>query len=414
MIIQRENYYKKIKSAFLYLPTVTLIGARQVGKTTIMKSCDLDGEQLFLNGQDPEVAAIFQKYSNLLNYLKTNLNPSLKGYLLIDEFQYIPNISTMLKILSDNHEELKILCSGSSSLDIIQKVEESLAGRIRIIDVYPLSFEEYLKFADDRLYDLFLRYDIDSTEEIVAPEIPLILNEYLVCGGFPRVALAGKIDDKIELLDDIYRTYLLRDVRNYVRNEDTVGFNKLMRTLSYQISNLMNINNLSKLTGLSYKKCEEYLYLLEQMCIIKTVPPFYTNRKKVISKMKKIYFIDLGLRNIIYNSFNEIEFRVDNGMIFENFVFLEIMKNIAKSSHLYFYRTKDGSEIDFVVDNLMRKFAIEVKYQRFSKATGVRNIVNFVKDEYIAESYLININLNSVFGKIKYLPAFLTSKIDFS
>jgi len=320
----------------------------------------------------------------------------------------------MLKILSDNHEELKILCSGSSSLDIIQKVEESLAGRIRIIDVYPLSFEEYLKFADERLYDLFLRYDIDSTEEIVAPEIPLILNEYLVCGGFPRVALAGKLDDKIELLDDIYRTYLLRDVRNYVRNEDTVGFNKLMQMLSYQISNLMNVNNLSKLTGLSYKKCEEYLYLLEQMYIIKTVPPFYTNRKKVISKMKKIYFIDLGLRNIIYNSFNAIEFRVDNGMIFENFVFLEIMKNIAKSSRLYFYRTKDGSEIDFVVDNLMRKFAIEVKYQRFSKAAGVRNIVNFVKDEHIAESYLINISLNSVSGKIKYLPAFLTSKIDFS
>jgi predicted AAA+ superfamily ATPase len=95
-------------------------------------------------------------------------------------------------------------------------------------------------------------------------------------------------------------------------------------------------------------------------------------------------------------------------------VFLEIMKNIAKSSRLYFYRTKDGSEIDFVIDNLMRKFAIEVKYQRFSKATGVRNIVNFVKDEHIAESYLININLNSIFGKIKYLPAFLTSKIDFS
>ena len=142
MFFPRSSYSDKIYKAFQSLPIVVLIGSRQVGKTTIMENLALNGKKIILTGQNPEVAELFQKYSTLKDFLTINMNETIKGYLLIDEFQFIPGISTMLKLLVDQHKDLKILCTGSSSLDILQKVEESLAGRVRIIEVYSLRSEE--------------------------------------------------------------------------------------------------------------------------------------------------------------------------------------------------------------------------------------------------------------------------------
>ena len=136
------------------LPIAVLIGARQVGKTSIMKMYPTEGfrNTLFLNGQDAEVAERFQKLSTIEQYLRVYLNEDLEGLLMIDEFQFVNGISTMLKLLTDKHERLKILCSGSSSLDILKNVEESLAGRVRVIEVLSLSFSEYLLFRDENLF----------------------------------------------------------------------------------------------------------------------------------------------------------------------------------------------------------------------------------------------------------------------
>jgi uncharacterized protein len=153
-MIERKFYLDKISSGFTVVPIVLLIGARQVGKTSLMRMFKYEGSSLFLNGQDPEISGLFQKLSQIEDYLKAYLNPDLAGLLLIDEFQFIPGISTMLKLLTDKNEGMKILCSGSSSLDIHQTVEESLAGRLRVIEVLSLSFEEYLKFTGEN----FIRY----------------------------------------------------------------------------------------------------------------------------------------------------------------------------------------------------------------------------------------------------------------
>ncbi len=144
------------------------------------------------------------------------------------------------------------------------------------------------------------------------------LSEYLLYGGLPRAALTFHPDEKIDILDDIYKTYLLRDVRSYVANQDFVGFNKLLRLSASQTGSLVNINEISRQTGLTYKKCEEYLFLLEQMYIIKMIEPYFTNKRKVISKMKKVYFCDLGLRNMLEGNFKKLTFRIDNGAIFKN------------------------------------------------------------------------------------------------
>jgi len=412
MIYLRKIYIHKIEKALSILPIVVLIGARQVGKTTLIKSLDLPSDKLFLNGQDVEIIEIFQKYSTLESFLKFNLNTKLEGFLLIDEFQFIPNISTMLKLLVDKNENLKILCTGSSSLDILQNVEESLAGRVRIIEVFSLSFDEYLMFTDNDLYQLYQKYDNKTVDVVVNKEIAGHLERYMLFGGLPRVALVNTENEKIELLDDIYRTYLMRDVRSYIRNEDTVGFNKLLKLLAAQIGNLVNVNELSSTSGLSYKKTNEYMYLLEQMYIIKLVEPIYTNKRKVITKMRKVYFTDIGLCNLINGSFNSFNRRADAASIFENYVFLELKRKLGQAGKLFYYRTLDGTEVDFVINNFHGIISVEVKNKAIKKDVFLRNLDSFNKLFNVSESYIVNQTLNLVSSNYHYIQGYLIPKMD--
>ena len=411
-MIRRTKYESKISDAFGVLPIVVLIGARQVGKTSIMKTYPTDGfrDTLFMNGQDSETAALFEKLSSIEQYLKVYLNPEVEGLLLIDEFQYINGISTMMKLLTDKYENLKILCSGSSSLDILQKVEESLAGRVRVIEVLSLSFAEYLLFKDEKLYKLQQEADTVAGEAVVAPLMD-VYREYLVYGGLPRAALVGDVRQKTEILNDIYRTYLLNDVRHYVANEHFVGFNRLIRLLATQTSNMFNINELSRESGLGYASCETYIALLEKMYIIKTVEPYFTNKRKVITKMKKVYFNDLGLRNIIYGSFNEVEFRTDNGALFENEVFLELCRNATSATSINFYRTQNGTEVDFVVDDYGQRLALECKFKRFDKPNNVMTLNNFCDEEGISSRYLANMNLSANHNGIQFIQGVFCDRV---
>jgi predicted AAA+ superfamily ATPase len=340
------------------------------------------------------------------------MNSNLDGFLLIDEFQYMNGISVMLKLLTDKYPKLKALCSGSSSLDILQKVEESLAGRVRIIEVFSLSFEEYLLFNDEKLAGLYASFDKNTESAALTAPIEPYFHEYLLFGGLPRAALARNKEDKIEIINDVYQTYLLCDVRNYIKNEQTTGFNKILRLLAAQTGNMLNVNDLSRESGVSYKWCEEYLYLLEQMYIIKLIEPYFVNKRKVISKMKKVYFCDLGLRNMIERNFNEIDYRADNGAIAENFVLLELWRNKGAGGEVQFFRTSDGTEVDFVLTQTTGKTAIESKFKKFEKPVKLQGFNNFCKEEKISNRFIINRNLNLTANDAKYLQMFLTGKIE--
>ena len=412
MFVRRDKLLQQIEETVSLVPITVLIGARQVGKTTLLKNLTLHKTSLYLVGQDPDVASLFTKVTTIENYLKINLHHELDGFLLLDEFQFIHDISTTLKLLTDLHPKLKIICSGSSSLDIIQRVEESLAGRVHIIDVYSLSFSEYLRFQSEELFTLFNKYDKNANDAIVDSKIKYFFEEYLIFGGLPRIALTKGEQPKIQLLDDIYKTYLLRDVRSYIKNEDAVGFNKLLVMLASQIGNMINIHELANTTGLAYRKCEDYIFLLEQMFIIKLVQPFFTNKRKVISKMKKVYFTDIGLRNIIFANFMKPDNRTDAGAIFENFVFLELMRKIPSYAKIYYYRTQDGSEVDFLIDDLKSKFAVETKYKSLTKTIRLKNLIGLQAIEKIAKSFVVNKNLNASEEKTIFVQGYLTDKIE--
>jgi len=410
-MIERTKYLKMITDGFRVVPIVVLIGARQVGKTSLMESVEVKGKKLFLNGQDAEVAALFQKFSIIEQYLKSYLHKKLKGCLMLDEFQYISGISTMMKLLTDKYPSLKILCSGSSSLKILQEVEESLAGRVRIIEVSSLSLEEYILFKDKKLYQLYKGFDGNTESSALTAQVSNFFAEYLIYGGLPRAALLATPEDKIAVLNDIYTTYLLKDVRNYVENEFIVGFNKILRMLALQIGNMVNINSISTETGVPYKKCEEYIYLLEQMYIIRMIEPYETNRRKSITKMKKVFFCDTGLRNMIVKNFNEIDFRLDNGAIFENYIMQELWRNKSSGRTLQFFRTSDGAEVDFVLHTLREKIAVECKYKTMTKPVSLAAFNRFCDDEDIRKRFIVNKNLNTTHNGAKFIQGFLVKTI---
>lgn len=412
-LIIRQKYISAVEKAFQHIPIVVLIGARQVGKTSIMKSLPTESyrKTLLLNGQDPAIAALFQTFGTLEQYLRSYLNPEMDGLLMIDEFQYIDHVSTELKLLSDKYENLRILCSGSFSLDIQQQVEESLAGRVRVMEVTSLSFSEYLLFKDERLY-LLQQTATDSNEALTAPLLQAY-QEYLVYGGFPRPALTADYGEKTEMLNDIYQTYLLNDVRKYVKNEHFVGFNRLLRLLADQIGNLVNVNELSRESGLTYGTCEKYLHLLQQMYIIRMIEPYASNARKTITQMKKVYFYDLGLRNMIYGNFNETDFRPDKGVLFENEIMLELWRNRTAGETLNFYRTLNGSEVDFVLNSPREPLLVECKFHRYGQPAKIKVLSELASALGIParKCYLANINNGDASEKLQMIPGFWADRI---
>ncbi len=410
-MIKRDYYLDRIINGYETVPIVILIGARQVGKTSLMKMFEFNGKRLFLNGQDPETYALFEKLSDIEAYLKIYLDENMNGLLLIDEFQFIPGISTMLKLLTDKHNGLRILCSGSSSLHILQNVEESLAGRVRIVEVFSLSFSEYIRFSDPDLHRLFLSLDSETTDSAITAPITKLLSQYLVFGGLPRAALKKDPEEKVAVLDDIYKTYLLRDVKFYIRNEHFVGFNKLLRLLALQTGNLVNFNEISRETGLPYRSCQEYVDLLQQMYIIKLVEPYQTNKRSAITRMKKIFFCDMGVRNILNTDFGEMDFRADKGAVFENYVLLELWRNLKPGGTIRFYRTSDGAEVDFIMSQVFTTYAIECKYKHLNKPAHSKALLTFSASENIPNPVIVNKNLNTIDRNVHFIQGYLADRI---
>ena len=147
------------------------------------------------------------------------------------------------------------------------------------------------------------------------------------------------------------------------------------------------------------------------MYIIKLVEPYFTNKRKVIGKMKKVYFCDLGLRNIIYNSFSAMPYRTDNGAIFENEILLELYRQRKASEIINFYRTQNGTEVDFVLSGPNRKSSIECKFKRFEKPISIASLNNFSEEEGIGNRYVVNINLFDCNGKIQYIPGIFSDRL---
>ncbi len=367
MSITRKITIKARK--YLDTPEVLLfIGPRQAGKTTILKQLKDELEKqaktaYFINLEDSEYLDLLNKSpKNIFKILTLDLKQ--KSYIFIDEVQYLKNPSNFLKYLHDEYAgKIKILASGSSAFYLDEKFKDSLAGRKKIFNVSTLSFSEFLLFkGEEELSKLnFSKLSISE-----AQKISFYYREYVIFGGYPKVVLAS-LEEKEDVLREIAFSYVKKDIfEAKLKREDL--FYKLFRILASQVGNLTNASELASTLGISKPAVDRYLYVMEKSFHVSLVRPFYKNIRKELTKMPKVYFHDLGLRNFFVDNFESFETREDKGALLENAVFRQLIE-AHELERINFWRTTQQNEIDFVIED---KIAFEVK----------TNLTKFKKKKY--------------------------------
>lgn len=354
-----------------------ITGARSTGKTTILlqiyKQLKAQKKNVwFISFEDEEVLRsvnqhpekIFQFTDKPVSILDENQGHQDRIFILIDEIQYSNNPCNFLKYLYDMYNpNLKIVATGSSAFYLDKKFKDSLTGRKRIFILKTLNFEEYLIFKEkhtliDELHKIRIR---DKYLSLKHNELMQLFDEFLNYGGYPAVALSVTKKEKKEKLTELKNAYIKRDLtESGVENE--TAFYGLMVLLSGQTGNLLNKNELAKLLKIDNKTVENYIYILQKCFYVGLIKPFYTNISKELIKMPKIYFNDLGLRNIFINRFYTIENREDKGQLLENYVYLRL-KELYSEDDIKYWRTIQQNEVDFVVTESFEKSkAFEVKF----------------------------------------------------
>lgn len=359
-----------LKTVEKYLPQreyLAVVGPRQAGKTTLLEMLQkTHPEASYLTFEDRKVLALFEE--DIDSFI--SLYCQKEKLLLVDEFQYAKNGGKNLKYIFDTVKGLKVVITGSSSLELKANVGKHMVGRIFFFNLWPLSFAEFLSFRDRKLFELYRkkRFDFEKPPTVTAkPQndslslhfLPLF-EEHLTFGGYPRLATARNAEEKRTVLDNIVSTYLLRDVKGFLQIEHETSYLKLISALALQIGNLYNLKELSNTTKLDYRQLVSYLDALRQTFIIEDLSPFYTNPRTELTKTPKVYFLDLGLRNATIDNFVSPEKRADCGALAENFVFNSLSSANFK---INFWRTKSKAEIDFVIRHGEKIIPCEVKYQ---------------------------------------------------
>jgi len=370
-----------------------LIGSRQVGKTYLMrvlkKKLEKEGKKtVWLSLDNDEDKAKFASQAILLSHIELAVGKG-KAFVFIDEIQRKENVGLFLKGIFDMNLPLKFIISGSGSLELKAKILESMAGRKRLFSIEPISFEEFVNFRTDYLYEGklqdFFKLGKDKTERL--------FSEYMVFGGYPRVVLADSVTSKQEEMQEIYRSYVERDIRDLLSLKKTDAFTKLLKIVSSQIGSLVNIAELSSTVDLNERTIKHYLYYLEQTFIIKKVTPYYRNTRKEITKTPVYYFYDTGLRNWLLGLFGLPEIPAHlGGHLFENIVFNLLRERLGLSStQIHFWRTRDQAEVDFVLEKGLDVSPMEAKYAKISKIEIPRSFRNFLAKYKPKVGYIIHL-----------------------
>mgnify|MGYP005846376455 CR=1 FL=1 len=365
-----------------------LLGPRQSGKTTLIlkikKKLEENGKKtIYFNLDRLSDFVYFNTQKNLLEKIKFELGGG-RVFVFIDEIQRLKNAGLFLKGLYDYHSPYKFIVTGSGALEIKENIVEPLTGRKKIFYLYPLSFEEFFKFKAGKEIKEFDRfYEINKNEG------ERILDEYLNYGGYPRVVLAKTAKEKKEVLEEIYLSYLEKDVKNLLGIEKDILYQHLLRYLAGEIGSLFNKAEVSRNLGLNIKTLNRYLFLLEKTFVISIVRPYFKNPTKELTKKPKVYFIDLGLRNFILGNFASFFEREDRGRIFENFVFRQILERKPVFG-IWFWRFETGAEVDFVLQDKDNLLPIEVKSGKNEIGIIGKSLLSFLEKYQLRKAVIIH------------------------
>lgn len=399
----KRKLFKSLKDHLTHKEISLIIGPRQAGKTTLMlllkKQLEEKGNPtLFLNLDIEADKRFFASQETLVRKIELELGKN-NGFVFIDEIQRKEDAGIFLKGIYDMNLPYKYIISGSGSVELKKKIHESLAGRKRIFELNTLSFEEFVHFRtqyryENKLLD-FLRLDPDKAK--------LLLEDYLLFGGYPRVVLAKNINEKQQEISEIYQSYLEKDIAYLLQVKKTDALTNLVRIAAAQPGSLINFSKLSSILGISAQTVKEYLWYLEKTFILNKVTPYFRNVRKEIRKSPVYYFYDLGLRNYATGGFGNLNMP-DIGFVFQNFVFNLLREKLRLSpARVHFWRTSDIAEVDFILDFVRELVPIEVKWASLKRPSIPRSLRNFILQYRPLKSYIVNIALKDTveIGKTK-------------
>ncbi len=392
----RERKLEKILLKSLDRREITVIlGARQTGKTTLLKKIysDTNKQKCFIDLDIFENQSIFKSYSEVMRYLKfEGYEKNREFTLFIDEFHKVKDIGKILKNIYDNNPEIKIFATGSSSIEIISRMKESLAGRKRIYNLYPLSFKELLLFRDESLHKKFIHSDTYTIPTSAEKKLYEMIKEYCVFGGYPEVALERKRDEKKNIIRDIFDLFVEKDLINFLKTKNPQAAHNILKYVAINSGQIINHTDISNTCSVDINTLKKYLNILEKTFIIKNIPPFFTNKKKEIVKAPKIYFYDPGIRNYFLKNFAFFEDRSDTSFLLENYFFSQFIKKAAWDEDIKYWRDKNGREVDFITQKNNRIKAYEIKNKNVIKKRDISNLLFFRKTYPETELFLLNFN----------------------
>lgn len=360
---QYDDLAKNLKKG----KVLAIYGARQIGKTTLLKTF-LKSTKLkhrFVTGDDVAIREL------LGSERLSTLEEFCAGYdlIAIDEAQHIPNIGIGLKLMVDHIEDIQIIATGSSSFDLANKIGEPLVGRKRTLKMYPLSFLE--------LNNHFSKYDLNE-----------MMPELLIYGSYPEVFTETNKAQKIQLLSELVGSYLLKDILALERVKSPVLLLHLLKLLAFQLGSEVSLNELSNQLNIDIKTVARYLDLLEKSFIIYPLGGFSKNLRSEVTQKNKYYFNDLGIRNAIIQNFNRLDLRNDVGALWENFVMMERLKFRTYTNfgaNKYFWRSYQSKEIDLIEEYNGELHATEFKWRNTKKRFPKKWIETYPKaiNQYI-------------------------------
>jgi predicted AAA+ superfamily ATPase len=348
---------------------IMLLGARQTGKTTLLKQLakNSDKKTNWLNADEADIFESFSKSGTSSELLQLAGNQT--ELLIIDEAQQITDIGKKLKLIYDTKPELQIIVTGSSAFELNNHTQEALTGRKRVFHLYPISFME-----------------IAESHSLM--EAKRLVETRILFGSYPEVINNPGAEKQV--LHEIAESYLYRDILQVEGIRKSGQIQKLLQALALQIGSEVNFQELAKTIGnINPATVEKYIELLEKTYVIFKLPALSRNLRNEIKKGKKYFFCDNGIRNILLNNFLPLELRNDKGALWENWLIAERMKQnhyFFKNPNCYFWRTHDQAEIDYIeeTDGLFQAFEIKWKEQNvkfpesFLKAypENITNVIN--------------------------------------
>lgn len=343
MILYRA--YENLENWLQPGKALLVFGPRQVGKTTLVSNYydRFQGKKMMLNGDNMILREQLGSQNQAL------ILSIFEGYQLvvIDEAQRIPNIGIALKILIDNRKDILLIATGSSSFELMGQVGEPLTGRKTTLLLYPVWTGELL-----HQYNRF--------------ELKSMLPNLLIYGLYPEILTTSALDAKKLLLMEICNSYLLKDILEMDKVKAAQPVINLLRLLAYQIGREVSHHELAQKLGIDSKTIARYLDLFEKTHIIIRLNGFSRNLRNEINTKAKYYFYDIGIRNALIANFNALDLRDDLGLLWENFVVLERMKNRSYTNlfaNQYFWRTWSQQEIDLIEEREGKLFAYEIKWK---------------------------------------------------